>query len=394
MDLPKLRAFWFERLGLSGRLNDAKPCDVLSQTGWARSVGGANPYLTLFARAGTSRESADSAAANLEIHELPSLRGCTYVVPADDFGLALRLARGEGDPQDVGVAKRHLGVSEAELFNLQQKVLDCLGSEPVDPKEIKDRVGDAVRSLGEEGKKRGMQTTLPMCLGMLQTAGLIRRVPVSGRLDQQRFKYVKWENPPVQDQSLEEAQLAFAKRYFDWLGIASRAAFKNVAGLGVKRTDAILNELRLSPLEAGSDYFGTMQTIEAFRSFQIPRDPQIRLVSNLDGISHLNWGIAPLIDEADHTQSAFGPKGLMNLGGLSDLENHPILDRGRLIGLWEFDPEMGEIAHCAFQNQDVSKEVESTAAFIRDHLSDFRSFSLDSPETRKPRIEFLRAAKG
>jgi hypothetical protein len=50
-----IRAWWWHRQGLDGRLDGAAPADVLHQTGWARSVGGANPYLTLFARAGTSR---------------------------------------------------------------------------------------------------------------------------------------------------------------------------------------------------------------------------------------------------------------------------------------------------------------------------------------------------
>ncbi|HRK23138.1 MAG TPA: crosslink repair DNA glycosylase YcaQ family protein, partial [Fimbriimonadaceae bacterium] len=175
MATGKLKAFWFDRLGLANP-TPMSAGDVFRRFGWARSVGGANPYLSLFARAGIGREQADRAAANLEIHELPSVRGCTYVVPSEDFAVALRLARGEGDPQDVATAKRHLGVTEAELFKLQEKVLQTLGHDPLDPKEIKDRVGDAVRSLGDEGKKRGMQTTLPRAREFLQTAGLNGRV--------------------------------------------------------------------------------------------------------------------------------------------------------------------------------------------------------------------------
>ncbi len=63
--------------------------EILSQTGWARSVAGVNPYLTLFSRGGTTRFQSDDALARMEIHELPSARGCTYVVPSGDFALAL-----------------------------------------------------------------------------------------------------------------------------------------------------------------------------------------------------------------------------------------------------------------------------------------------------------------
>src|SRR5437868_1724989 len=90
--LAKLRAWWFHCQALDGRLRGATSSAVLAETGWARSVGGASPYLTLFSRARVSREAADAAASRLEIHELPAARGCTYVVPAADFGLALKAA--------------------------------------------------------------------------------------------------------------------------------------------------------------------------------------------------------------------------------------------------------------------------------------------------------------
>src|ERR1022692_5019967 len=90
MDQSKVRAWWAHRQGLDGGLAGKSAAEVLERTGWARSVGGVGPYLTLFARAGTSREAADQAVANLEIHELPSARGCTYVVPASEFALALK----------------------------------------------------------------------------------------------------------------------------------------------------------------------------------------------------------------------------------------------------------------------------------------------------------------
>ena len=89
MDETRLRAWWSHRQGLDGSLAGASPTEVLDRAGWARSVGGAGPYLTLFARAGTGRDEADRALAERQIHELPSARGCTYVLPASDFALGL-----------------------------------------------------------------------------------------------------------------------------------------------------------------------------------------------------------------------------------------------------------------------------------------------------------------
>lgn len=93
MDLSTLRAWWWQKQGLDGSLKGADPAAVLERCGWARSVGGVGPYLMFFSRAGVGRERADKAVAGLEIHELPSARGCTYVVPASDFALALQVGR-------------------------------------------------------------------------------------------------------------------------------------------------------------------------------------------------------------------------------------------------------------------------------------------------------------
>lgn len=93
MDENKIRAWWSHRQGLDGSLSGATPKEVLERSGWARSVAGAGPYLTLYSRAGTSRETADKAVKELQIHELPSARGCTYVVPSSDFALALKVGQ-------------------------------------------------------------------------------------------------------------------------------------------------------------------------------------------------------------------------------------------------------------------------------------------------------------
>ena len=52
----RLRAWAWHRQGLDGSLAGCTAEQVLARAGWARSVGGANPYLTLFARAGIRRD--------------------------------------------------------------------------------------------------------------------------------------------------------------------------------------------------------------------------------------------------------------------------------------------------------------------------------------------------
>src|SRR5258706_13268440 len=66
-----LRAWWAHRQGLDGSSMGKSAETVFANTGWARSVAGIGPYLTLFSRAGISRESAVAAVAATEIQELP-----------------------------------------------------------------------------------------------------------------------------------------------------------------------------------------------------------------------------------------------------------------------------------------------------------------------------------
>src|SRR5437764_412605 len=116
MDSTKLRAWWSHRQGLDGSLQGKSAAEVLERCGWARSVGGVGPYLTLFSRAGISRQQADKDVARLAIHELPTARGCTYVLPAADFAVGLKVGEAFGGA-DIKVALK-LGVTEKEIDRL------------------------------------------------------------------------------------------------------------------------------------------------------------------------------------------------------------------------------------------------------------------------------------
>jgi hypothetical protein len=74
--------------------------------------------------------------------------------------------------------------------------------------------------------------------------------------------------------------------------------------------------------------------------------------------------------------------------------SHGIFDRGRLVGLWEFDVAQESIAWMSFGSKDkaLKEAVSRTEAYIRSDLGDARSFSLDSPKSRTPRVEALRKA--
>ncbi len=396
MDEHTLRAWWWHRQGLDGSLRGASPAAVLERAGWARSVGGVGPYLTLFARAGTRREVADAAVAALAIHELPSARGCTYVLPASDFALGLAVGRDFGGAEMKTAAK--LGVTTDEIDRLADAVLDALGAgKPLEPDAIRAATCDRSRSLGEEGKKKGLTTTLPVALGLLQTRGEIRRVPTNGRLDQQRYAYARWSPGPLAAGTVPDAPFTeLARRFFRWVGPATAGEFQWFSGLGVKATKEALQPLGLVPAEPGSDRLLLPEDVDAFRAFAPARTPQYALVSSLDPITANRREIRTLLDPADRDAMVRVDSGDRPINALADLPSHAILERGRLVGLWEYDADAGEIAWMTFdRRRDAALDaaIAETQAYVRDQLGDARSFSLDSPKSRAPRVAALRRAR-
>jgi hypothetical protein len=356
-------------------------------------VGGVGPYLTLFARGGTSREAADASAAALEIHELPSARGCTYVLPAKDFALGLKVGEAFGDGE-MKVATK-LGVTEKEIAKLCDAILGALGKDALEPEAIRQATGKASRNLGEEGKKKGLTTTLPVALGRLQARGEIRRVPTNGRLDQQRYKYVRWQPSPLAgySDSVSDAYTELARAFFRWVGPATLGELQWFSALGVKASKQAAEPLGLVPAEEGSDRLLLPEDLKAWRAFEAPDTPQYSLVSSLDPIAATRRDLQTLLDAKDHERSVMVDSGKRPMGGLSDLPSHAIFDRGRLIGLWEYDPEAKEIVWATFGGKTtkaLSAAVEETQSYVRDQLGDARSFSLDSPKSRIPRIKHLR----
>src|SRR5581483_947178 len=267
-------------------------------------------------------------------------------------------------------------------------VLRALAPGPLDPEGLREATGGAVRNLGPEGAKKGVTTTLPLALGELQRRGEIRRLPVNGRLDQQRYRYALWKPNPLANfnPAQEEVHSELARRYFRWIGPATLAEFQWFSGLGVKAAKAAVAPLGLASFDGQRLMFA--DDLDALRCWTAPKKPSYALVSSLDALFLLRRNLQDTV-HADDWKRIFPPNGL------TDLPSNAIVDRGRLVGLWEYDPQSESIAWLAFGRQDKALEVavKSTEAWIREQLGDVRSFSLDSPKSRAPRIEAIRGGR-
>jgi hypothetical protein len=131
-------------------------------------------------------------------------------------------------------------------------------------------------------------------------------------------------------------------------------------------------------------------TRAALRSFSPPHEPHFSLVSSLDAIHALRRDVRGLLDPRDHDRQVFNEKAHVAAGNLSDLPHHAILDRGRIVGFWEYDTAAKGIVWATFEppTDSLKAAIRRTETYVREDLGDARAFSLDS---RGPRLAALRA---
>jgi hypothetical protein len=270
-----------------------------------------------------------------------------------------------------------------------EKVLRVLESGATSTTQLRNALSAHIRTFGEEGKKRGITSDLPLALTILQSRALIHRIPSNGRLDTQSFHYKLW-NPPLSDlPSPEEADIFLANLYWQWLGIATASEFRWFSGFTAKRAKLAMEPLEL--VEIGDDNLASPQAVRSFREFVEPSGDDVRLLSALDSAFNLTRRAVDWFESID--LSRLERAGLTEIAGngLSNLPFNAILNRNRVIGFWEYDSENGRIVHALLTpvTDSISDALYQTETMIRDELGDFRSFSLDSQKARKETLARL-----
>ncbi len=393
--MDKIRAYLAHRQGLL-EFSTKSNREVLREVGWVRSVGGHNVYITLLSRNQSTKAQTEQDAKNHEIYEFASARGCTYFLPQDDFQVGIKTGQGFNDASSLRTAKNKLGFTDDDLAALNQGILKALKNGPLDTNGIKKELGDLVMNFGELGKKVGQTTSLSLGLLSLQAIAQIRRVPKGWALEAQSYEYELFENSPnVGDSySKDQAYADLAERYWNWIGLANMSHFQWFSGLGVGAAKKAAEGLNLVPIE-GTDLLIHADLVDDYRRFEVPAKPVYRLITNLDGLFLHRREIQSLIDPADKGRQVPAEKGTGSLLKAQDLHNHAIIDRGRIVGLWEFEQHSGSLVYALFvpMNDALQAEIRRTEAFIRDQLGDCRCFSLDSPKSRQPAIDQLRQMK-
>jgi hypothetical protein len=332
------------------------------------------------------------AAESGEFQEIPAARGCTYLVPAGDWRVALSAGGAQASHAARRTARNHLGVDDLEIEDLGEAVLLVLHDGPKSSAEIRAELGERVRNLGEAGRKQGQTTTLPLATGKLQAEGRIRRITKNGRIDTERYLYAIWTDSPLKAGPLEgrEAEAALAERYWSWVGVASMAEFRTFSGLAAAAAKAAVAELDLQPVE--EDRLVRSADRAALDSFAIPSEPRYAFLGNLDSLLHLRRSTASILSTEDADRVRLQAPELLRTGVLAECDVHVIVDRGQVVGFWDYDPEAQDLVDWFWEppNAEYRAVRDSHATWVRQELEDFRADSLDSPKSRRPRLQLLR----
>lgn len=386
ISLTEARGQWVAAQGLAGTSDAPVP------GGWVRALGGVEPYLALKARhPDLDRAAIDAAVAADRLWVVPGVRNCIWLVPTADLGLALRVG-------DAAYRKRTLrelakcGVDEAEVQALAQQAHAALADGPLSPKALADRLGDAVRSLGAEGKKRGHNTALPAALRFLEGAGELKRVFPDGRLDTNRVVWARvernlFEVSPAPVQPAEQA-IELARRFFSWAGPATLAEFVRWSGLTKTACKKAVSALGLEAVTIeglGAGFAGVGSGGPA------PAGPHC--LPGHDNLITLRETPAPLVDPA---HQAFEVLAMRNkptpLGAAQWILTRPIVEGGRIVGFWEYDVDAQRCVLGGVEPFDLAAartRLDGIAALLADLDHAFKAHAIDTLKALRQRVAWV-----
>lgn len=355
--------------------------DALRSGGWVHTAGGTGAYVAMHARlARFKRIDLDRIVfRSYDVLELPAVRDSTMLVPRDSASIALAAARRAFDKR-LAMFVRACSVTRREIERLAERILTAIGDRSLSADALRAEIPESmIRDLGERGRKLGHTTTVPLALRLLQVWGRVLRVPEDQRINAKGYLYCRWpESVQLVDRRWSEEDLdnELARRFVDWAWPATAADFAWWADIPKRRSAAAFGGSHAD--QAASDGRGI--ALIPFRdNYLYLRRGLLSFVDVPSGLTLLDWNGKPVPVER-----------------LESLHTNAIIVDGELRGIWEWDPDAGEIAWRLFRREKpavrsaVEEKVGALEAFIRDEIGDHRFYPFDTAKTRAPRIAFAR----
>jgi hypothetical protein len=405
LTLARARAHWHRKQGLAEPLK-ASLEEVVSATGWVRTLGGVDVYMAMRARVpGMKRQQLDEAVEQSRLQVIPAVRGCIYLVPRAEVPLVLRIAeeqhrkRAEREHEKAGIAVN-------ELADVGEAVLKALRKGPLSTDALRKALPEGtVRSLGEKGKKVGLSSTLPPALRHLEFEGRVERSLEGGRLDSERYLWrLPAKNPftgaKVPKEPVERhARLAAT---FFRHGPATVEDFTTWTALSQRDARAAMALLPLVPVavEGFSDEAWVLEEdLPLLREKAPPASSSVSMLAFEDCYLAFHGGPAAFTDPKHHARevSVWGNTKGSTLGDARHLFMRALLDGDRLVGFWEYDVDAGKVVFGTFdplapkRRKAVEALAQEVATFLREDMGHAHSFSLDNDDTVRERAELVKA---
>lgn len=371
--------------------------DALHQFGPVRTLGGVEAYLALRARVkGLRAEDVHAAVSAGDALVMQAMRGCMYLVGREQVPLLRWLAGWLNKPR-LAREREKAGIRPGELEKLGDRVIEALRTEgPLTTDGLKKALPkDAVRPLGEAGKKVGFNSTLTPALRLLEWDARLTRRPERDRLDNERYLWRAtpgWK--PIEG---EPAELLpkIGEVFFRGAGLSTAEEFAGWAGIGLREARAAVGQLGLEPVEV--EGLG-----RRFGKGELPSGgtTPVVLLGFEDNLLAFQGGPAILVDAGHHEVKvpAWGSGEDGRLGDTRHLLQRPIIAGGRMVGFWEFDPDEREVQWGCFDDtvdgttrDRIGARAKDLTKFLADGVGHGRSYSLDTDEALRERSAWVRS---
>jgi hypothetical protein len=399
LTLAQARALWWHNQALSG--TGKRPLAALiGDSGWLRTLGGADAYLAARARRpGMPRTALDAAIAAGELCVRPAVRGCIYLVPASAVPDLLALNAEDWRRQtEKELAK--IGKTMKIVEGLAPGVLAALTG-PMTTDALRKVFRGDIPSFGDAGKKVGLSSPLPLALRLLELAGKIERTLDGGRLDTERYLWRRTTGKlpaPARDHEGRVARVLDA-----FLGFAGPATLAQLsAWSGHPQRDLKTAIARVDAAEVVVEGMGAAYVRRADLAARPPPPRGTALLALEDNYLN-NHGVAAVTDPRHHAFEVdlWGGSGKpAPLGKANHMLSRSIVVDGLIAGFWEVDPRSaGAVWHTfdpapAALARTLDELAAATARFLLDELGHARVFTLDTMDDVQGRADRIAQLTG
>src|SRR5438045_6007420 len=202
--------------------------DVVRDAGWIHTAGGTGVHLSLYAR--TKQRLADA----LDVFEVPAVRESMMLVHVDDISLALAAGR-----RAFADRFRKVDVDAHEIDRTADRITSLIGDGEMSIDELRAAVPS--RSLGENGRKLGLTSTLVVALRIAQLNGMIVRAGEN-----------RYRRTPFTVREIDDIDRELAKRFVEWAAPTNADEFAAWAGVAKRAAKSALADLEPHAMKASS----------------------------------------------------------------------------------------------------------------------------------------------